>query len=361
MYEDFRAAAERIEANPLGRLMYGHRELFHSNLLAWFFDYLPDAADAVFAPLTSTGTDIARSVDREKENLDLVMHWPDRRPLVIENKVFSLPDKSQLDAYRAKVASWHVPPTLVLMAISAPHFSDPAWHYISYRELADRIDAALPRGSHYELETMRRYASLARDLHALVSAVDVASPDEPVWLEGPLVEVISSSQTRSALIKARAQRVARWINDAIPTLEQSANSGLTRATPLVESFEYIHTQGVHVHLGWQLQGSQFRRGAIYHDESIQGKDAASRSAREEVSRRHPEFFAMPGSLPQGRGGRKEFNHFAPNFVYTYVNAPGLTLRELVQAASEVHAGIERLREAEPAGAERPPNAIRKAP
>lgn len=51
MTTDFAAAAARIEANPLGRIMYGQRELFHSNLLAWFFDVLPGPADAVFASL----------------------------------------------------------------------------------------------------------------------------------------------------------------------------------------------------------------------------------------------------------------------------------------------------------------------
>ena len=50
MDADFRAAAQRIEASPLGRLMYGQRELFHSNLLAWFFDALPEAADETTSP-----------------------------------------------------------------------------------------------------------------------------------------------------------------------------------------------------------------------------------------------------------------------------------------------------------------------
>ncbi len=91
MTDDFTAIARRIEANPLGRLMYGQRELFHSNLIGWFFDMLPEAADATFRPLTLPGTDSGRWVDRERGHMDLVFHWPDRAPLVIENKVFSLP------------------------------------------------------------------------------------------------------------------------------------------------------------------------------------------------------------------------------------------------------------------------------
>ena len=37
MPDDFKEIASRIERNPLGRLMYGQRELFHSNLPASSF------------------------------------------------------------------------------------------------------------------------------------------------------------------------------------------------------------------------------------------------------------------------------------------------------------------------------------
>ena len=82
MSDDFRELARRIEGNPLGRLMYGQRELFHSNLVGWFFDMLPEAADATFRPLTLPGTDSGRWVDRERGHMDLVFHWPDRAPLL---------------------------------------------------------------------------------------------------------------------------------------------------------------------------------------------------------------------------------------------------------------------------------------
>jgi hypothetical protein len=39
------------KAKPLGRLMHGQRELFHRNLIGWFFNTLPEAADAAFRPL----------------------------------------------------------------------------------------------------------------------------------------------------------------------------------------------------------------------------------------------------------------------------------------------------------------------
>jgi hypothetical protein len=344
MTRDFAAAAARIEANPLGRIMYGQRELFHSNLLAWFFDVLPDAADAVFAPLAQpgSGTGGERRVERERANLDLVMHWPDRAPVAIENKVFSLPRAEQLDEYRAVTAPWTPPPTLVLLSISPPHFAAPGWRYLSYQELAEGIDDALPASSDYNVETMRRYVQLARDLHALLAAVDVRSDDEPVWLTPEFLGAVSSSQTRQALLKARSQRVARAINELIPDLEQPAGSGLTRATPLVEALEYAFVDGLHLHLGWQLQGNQFRRAVVYHDESIQGGGAAARAAREALSREHPEFFTMPDAVRGSGGGRKEFNHFAPGFVYVYAKQSGMTVGELKRAAVEVHAEVVAL-------------------
>lgn len=361
MSDEFKAIAARIEANPLGRLMYGQRELFHSNLIGWYFDQLPDAADATFRPLSAPGEDSRRFVERERGHMDLVFHWPDRAPLVIENKVFSLPHRDQLDEYEAAAYKWQYRPALVLLSVSEPNFKLGEWHYLSYAEFAERIlDALPPSDTSYEVETMRRYAALVSDLHQLVSAVDVQSDDERVWLPDGLLGAISSSQMRAALRKARAQRVACVLNDLLPGLEQPAAGGMSNATPLVESFEYVYTRGMHLHLGWQLQGDQFRRAAVYHDQSISGRSQESRRRREDVSREHPEFYSFPAPLPQALGGRKEFNHFAPSFVYRYVKAPTLTVAELKAAATEVHAEIERFR-AGGLGGERPVEAVRKAP
>lgn len=358
--EALKEIAAGIEANPLGRLMYGQRELFHSNLIGWFFDQLPEAADATFRPLVGPGADLGRFVERERGHMDLVFHWPDRAPLVIENKVFSLPQRDQLEEYHAASAKWPHAPALVLLSVSAPDFDLGEWRYLSYAEFATRIREALPDDSSYEVETMRRYATLVADLHELVSAVDVQSDSERVWLQDSLLSAISSSQMRAALRKARAQRVARVINGFLPGLEQPAAGGMSNATPLVESFEYVYTRGMHLHLGWQLQGNQFRRAAVYHDQSISGRSQESRRLREDVSREHPEFYTFPASLPQTLGGRKEFNHFAPSFVYKYVKAPAVTIAELKTAAAEVHSEINQFR-VEGATEERSDETVRKAP
>ncbi|MEZ5110341.1 MAG: hypothetical protein R2732_02405 [Microbacteriaceae bacterium] len=194
MSQDFKDVARSIEANPLGRLIYGQRELFHSNLIGWFFDQLPEVADATFRPLAAPGEHSSRLVERERGHMDLVFHWPDRAPLVIENKVFSLPHRDQLEEYVAVSSKWPYAPPLVLLSVSAPDFDLGEWCYLSYAEFAARILDVLPADSSYEVETMRGYAALVSDLQELVSTVEVQSDDEPVWLPWSLLGAISSSQ-----------------------------------------------------------------------------------------------------------------------------------------------------------------------
>ncbi len=50
---------------PLSALMFWHRELFHSNLLAWFFRTMPPQAAAVFRGWAAPSTAGERFVTRE--------------------------------------------------------------------------------------------------------------------------------------------------------------------------------------------------------------------------------------------------------------------------------------------------------
>jgi len=339
---DLTDIASRIEANPLGRLMYGQRELFHSNLLAWFFDVLPDPADAVFRPLALDGSDSWRGVERERENLDLVLHWRDRSPVVIENKVFSVPRKEQLEEYSDKVARWAQAPMKVLLAPSGPDFDLDDWKFMSYGELSSRILASLPNGdTSYNAETMRHYATLANHLHELVGAIDIHSEDETVWLSEHVLSAISSSQMRPALHKARAARVAAYLSRALAPTDRAVGYNLTNAVPLVDWYGEARVAGLHVYIGWQLQGVQFRRAVIYVDPHLDSKSDQALQLREQASREHPEFFVFPGELPirPSTRKRKEFNHYKPSFVYQWVATPGITVAQLLGAAREIQRNV----------------------
>jgi len=356
---DIAATVAAIEANPLGRIMHGQRELFHSNVLAWFFDAFPGPADEVFGRWMPADATVggAREVERERQHLDLVLHLPGYRPLVIENKVFSLPHVAQLEAYDQVVAAWpHVPSRILLTMTPADFPLPPAWREVLWRDLADAIDDALPRDVGYETETMRRYVQLVRDLDALVAITDI-TPDrlgESVFLTPETLGRIPSSQLQAALQKARAQRVAAWLATMLPV--QSAlpaalaaspvsgrygiHWGLTNTQPLVDWFTLVHTDDGPLLAGWQYQHGNFRRAIILLDEHLHGGSPKARQAREAIAARHPELFAFPPGIGSSHSGRKAFNHYAPAFVYQYVKAPALSLGHLLHAAQDVRTHLE---------------------
>src|SRR5664279_4046448 len=100
------AAIDALVAEPLWHVSLGSKELFHSNLLGWMCERFPAKALDVFRPwLVPAPTTTATRVRREYKHLDLVIEWAGYAPLVIENKVFSLPDDSQLIRYGDELAS----------------------------------------------------------------------------------------------------------------------------------------------------------------------------------------------------------------------------------------------------------------
>lgn len=270
--------------------MFGQRELFHSNLLAWFFDVLPDLADQVFRPLTGPGDGNDRRVERERESIDLVLHWPGAKPLVIENKVFALPDLKQLDRYAEKFANWKgSPPKAVLLgmvplAALEPGFTGdlPAlsngWSFLSYETLADRLDAALATAAgSYDVETMRHYARVVRLLAHLIATTAL----------GPL-----------------GTTEAVWIPDADLIAVDASQDG------------------------------QFRRYmTLWH---LTGRSDENMAARAQFARAHPSFFdfnvvadALGVDELASMPAPEEFLRFNPDFVYRYAKVPSLRVDQLL--------------------------------
>ncbi|WP_157580332.1 PD-(D/E)XK nuclease family protein [Plantibacter sp. Leaf314] len=345
--------AHELNIEPLARIMYGQRELFHSNLLAWFFDTLPEIADSVFRDLTvddPSGIASIRSVERERQSLDLVLRWPAAAPLVIENKVFSLPEREQLDDYRNKTAKWKgAPAQHVLLSMSPPREPVDGWTYLSYQELSERIDLALAECDEvsYEVETVRRYSRTVRLLSALLNTTAVHSTKESVWLDGNQLAAIDLRQTRTALQKLRARRV-QVVLEEMGVHRGWVDAGHTRGGPLVWWVRGVRIGGTYLEAGWQYQSGQFRRCVVLPH--LIGRSDGDRNARAEFAAAHPQLFDFaplddvlghPDLLPMPLDG---FGHFAPDFVHRYVKAPDLSIEQLVGATQAIDAQLEALGE-----------------
>ncbi len=177
------AACKELQDDALHNVSLGSKELFHSNFLAWFAQGYPQAAAEVFAEWVEPGDPGPRpTVERERAHLDLVLRLPRLRLIVVENKVWSLPDDTQLARYGAgpvkKLANELAKdradgPAPILLSLSPPAWDGPArvlggyrWVYVRYQDLARGLERAagrLPRAGNSEArfagELLHRYAA----------------------------------------------------------------------------------------------------------------------------------------------------------------------------------------------------------
>jgi hypothetical protein len=338
--------------------MLGHRELFHSNLLAWFFRCIPDTADQVFGPLTTesyTQGKATRKVQREKNNLDLLFRWPGRQPLVIENKVFSLPDEQQLENYTARATANGESPALWLLSLSDPGWPDgrktlggSTWRWLSYKILAERIRSSLaPEDRTYPAETMRHYAIVVDLLSDLVQSVIVHDSNETVALPINTMKALGDDRLMSSMAKLRARSVAQHVSHALNAAgikETAVESSLTNARPL-NSWFLATARAPGARAGWQLQGDQFRLALI--TPHLEGRSEVARQARFDFAKGNEDLFdfgyldkilgteglaTKPLPSPSNSLG---FNRYDPDFVYRYKLTPRITVCQLEIAAVAV--------------------------
>src|ERR1700760_5161094 len=99
------AVVAELASDPMFAASQSSKELFHSNMLAWYLQRWPQArselARAWNLPLDHPDDQVV--IGREEHHLDLVMKAAGRLVLVVENKVFALPDETQLARYTAAI------------------------------------------------------------------------------------------------------------------------------------------------------------------------------------------------------------------------------------------------------------------
>lgn len=325
--------AERLDAltcelsrDPLFAMSLGSKELFHSNLLAWFAEHHAGVSTAL------TGWDGPIKVCREKLHTDILITSAGRPPLVIENKMFSLPDRGQLDRIAEKFVGQQ--PELVLLSLSAPAWQlESPWQWLSYQELTQRLRPAIASvtdADAYEGATLERWLVLADRMTTLNRLVAQPSHDEPLLLPAKARDVLASARLDAPVQKMRCQHIAA----ALARNGISADARLTNNLGLVEW--YIEAADGLL-WGWQLQGEQFRLAMIVpEDHPGNGWSADHKAARHEEARKHPEMFTfdpIDGAGPEGPR-RLEFGDYRPAFVYRYVPIPGITIQQAVDLGVE---------------------------
>ncbi|MFN3539255.1 MAG: PD-(D/E)XK nuclease family protein [Rhodococcus sp. (in: high G+C Gram-positive bacteria)] len=359
--------ARKLDQEPLAHIMLGGRELFHTNLLAWFCREMPQQASDVFDALVPSPDSAdpkpqgyIRRVERERGHLDLSIWWDDHRtPLVIENKVFSLPDPDQLDGYSARILNDTEldRPTQIILSLQDPQWPEDtfdttdrvpggaSWVRVSYGRLSGLILHALEGVSaSYEVEIIRHYAEMIKVLQELADAVTVRSDDEPVLLTDSLAGAHIEQRLLWSLAKLRARSVSQIIQSDLDagSFDCTVDSGFSNGTPVITAFHYLQpNRAKGASVGWQLQGREFRLCAVLP--GLAGASDADAQSRLEWGKSNCQYFdfgvvdpalnsAALQEYPKGDAASGAFNKFNPDFIYRSKKLDSLTVAQLLHAA-----------------------------
>lgn len=139
---------ETLKASPLFNLSLSSKELFHSNFLYWLGTQYPGLFVEVCKEIgcKADWADSTWEIKREHNNFDLCVINSEKEKdvkLVLENKVKSIPQKSQLDEYQKKAGNDVQDLILLSLVTDFPDRksieAEARWNIKSYTDLHDAI------------------------------------------------------------------------------------------------------------------------------------------------------------------------------------------------------------------------------
>lgn len=347
MNDTVQRICEELDDEPLLHMSLHSKELFHSNVLAWLCEAYPQAAGRTFSTWTPKRDTDLLSIQRERLNLDLIVQVPGLAPVIIENKVFSPPDESQLDRYSAKILKQKdlKSPTLILLSLSDPNWADSRyvsqsgleWRHVSYRELADALNLAVPQIPGFSGDVLSHYVSFISRLHDLTHDLVTAHPNEPIGITSPAREFLLHVRLKDAVEKLRARSAAASIQRTMaPTLKRTPakfKAAYTNGKPLLEAFIDCRNGD---RIGWQYQNDQWRLAIITKKQAGRSKVLRERRHKS-VAKRYAKWFDFApisrlidrniSEVPRFETDGRYYG-YNPDFVYRYRKLPDLTLAEL---------------------------------
>ena len=346
MSKKMQTICDKLAREPVFQMSLNSKELFHSNILAWFCSSFPDEARQVFSEWVPSRNSTTHQVMREKNNLDLVIEIPGLAPMVIENKVFAAPDNKQLDRYAEKKEIKNFEePSLFLLSLGNPNwvgdvFVSPSgltWRYISYRKLSTALCNAVKDVSGFDGDLIRHYVDVIRLLQEILDEITMLNPEEQVFLDLSTRKLLEQIRMADAFGKLRARqsilKLAELTKSVIASKKIEFNSAFTNGEPLIDGCVLGQSGD---RLGWQYQANQWRLAVwcALH----KGETEDLRQKREKyVAKHYQAWFDFDPlqtlieprtskiSKRESSGG---FLSFAPQFIYRKRDVPGLTISEL---------------------------------
>ena len=355
---------EELYKNPMFRISLGSKELFHSNFLAFLWDYDEQAFLNMIYHLLPEDKKINVSellgkegltIYREKENLDLcICHTENNKDcidIIIENKVKSIPYIEQLDEYRQTAAkhqnkdSTAVTYILLTLAKVFPNKEAIAkdWNIITYDQLVKALTQYYHKNN---IEPrLQQYVADYTDFIYKLSALQIVDKfnDEPfhnpaiieayhktklsdLYLKQRgsyficlLLNKITEAQKNNRLGKIEVKWGAKSQASGKNVVDNSKNaiiylaSGMNRGKSTITI--HIYPKQCTSSYALQIEGNQYRHMFI------QSGLIAKRSTKVEQYLNTMPFFTidqLPEPLQKDWQGRGDFNQYQPDCLYKYV-------------------------------------------
>ena len=358
---------QELYKNPMFRISLGSKELFHSNFLAFLWDYDEQAKKAFLNMINDllpkdnkiNVSELLKkdklTIYREKENLDLcICHTENNKEcidIIIENKVKSIPYIEQLDEYRQTAAkhqdkdSTAVTYILLTLAEVFPNKKaiESGWNIITYDQLVKAIKQYYHKNN---IEPrLQQYVADYTDFIDKLSALQIVDKfnDEPfhnpdvieayhktklsdLYLKQRgsyficlLLSKITEAQKSNRLGKievkwgaksqASGKNIVEHQNNTIIYLASGMNRGKSTITI------HIYPKESRSSYALQIEGNQYRHMFI------QSGLIAKRSTKVEQYLNTMPFFAqdqLPKLIQEDWQGRGDFNQYQPDCLYKYV-------------------------------------------
>jgi len=346
---------EILKNSPLFNLSLGSKELFHSNFLYWLANKYPHDTGRLFSKYLNNGSgDVSISIgEREKENIDLYLNFKNDQKLFIENKVKSIPYRSQLEQYTKEQNNKNNAQNnnFLLLSLTQPDFDltnigGGKWHSINYAELGGLLKNLIPKlKTVYEKNIVEDYINFISTLQNIEAAININfNEDKFDFNNGLIHQQLEKIRLADLYLKKKYELIAkelyRRLSEKFPNkvyLEiwekagrlmpgfMFINSGMTRAQGLVE---VMYTIKKGLCLGVQIQDNNYRKFVF-------GKNSKKIAGLLKNQNKWFNFSNIGSDLEEypKRSG-KEFNKYNNEFFYRSIRLKEIFINKVINCVVE---------------------------
>lgn len=253
-----KAAINLLNKDPLFYLFLSSKELFHSNFWFWLSEKNQNEASKLFSSTLISIPKFKREKKSKEKNLDniivdLLISDNEKPAVIIENKIKDFPKIEQLKL----IEKYYKDPNneFVLVSLFSPnHLNLGVWNFISYADIAHKINANNFTSDSFEVALIDRYRSFILKLSDLANLLPrTRDYDFAIKFDQELFTALNEIKFWEVYQKMRASDLVHDFVKKYPGVEVYYGINHQKATI---GF-YLEFSGYKI--GIQLEDNQFRR------------------------------------------------------------------------------------------------------